>query len=122
MHIAPYSTRDGTIASRQLADDVALAVKEERRSTLEAVQERIAGEINERLVGQTLEVLVEGRKNGRWFGRTRTNKLAFFADLGDWRGKTVPVTIEQASPWALQGRLAPMAPATGRRVITLQVV
>jgi len=122
VHIAPYSARAGTIASRQLADDVPLEVKEERRSRLEAVQERIAGEINERLVGQTLEVLVEGRKNGKWSGRTRTNKLAFFADLGEWRGKTVPVTIEQASPWALQGRLAPTAQATGRRIITLQVV
>ena len=39
----------------------------------------------------------------------------------EWRGETVRATIEQVGPWALQGRLAPLAQAR-RRFITLQVV
>ena len=47
----------------------------------------MVGEINGRLLGQTVEVLVEDlHKKGKWRGRTRTNKLVFFTDDADWRG------------------------------------
>jgi tRNA-2-methylthio-N6-dimethylallyladenosine synthase len=65
----------------------------------------MAGEINSRLMGKTVEVLVEGRKKGKWQGRTRNDKLVFFSDPGNWRGKLARVKIEKTSPWSLQGRL-----------------
>jgi len=50
--------------------------------------------------------LVEGQKKGKWFGRTRTNKLVFFEDQGaDWRGRLVQVEVTWTGPWSMQGRL-----------------
>ena len=106
VHAACYSPRPGTIATRKLRDDVPLEEKRRRREKVEVLQEGIASEINRKLLGQTLEILVEGRKKGKWQGRTRTNKLVFFGDEGDHLGKLVRVEIEKTSPWALQGSLA----------------
>jgi tRNA-2-methylthio-N6-dimethylallyladenosine synthase len=88
-----------------MADDVAAEEKERRFRVLEELQAGVATGINARLVGQTVEVLVEDRVRGRWKGRTRTNKLVFFEDAGDWRGRLVRVRIEWAGPWSLIGRL-----------------
>ncbi len=106
VHAACYSPRPGTIAARKLRDDVPLEEKRRRREKIEALQEGIASEINSQLLGQTVEILVEGRKKGKWQGRTRTDKLVFFSDEDDHIGKLVRVKIEKTSPWALQGSLA----------------
>jgi tRNA-2-methylthio-N6-dimethylallyladenosine synthase len=105
VHVAAYSPRPGTPAER-LADDVAPDEKERRRQAVDALQERIVSEINAQLLGQQVEVLVEGRYKGKWRGRTRTNKLVFF-DTGeeDWTGELVRVRITRASAWSMQGDL-----------------
>jgi tRNA-2-methylthio-N6-dimethylallyladenosine synthase len=105
VHIACYSPREGTIASRELEDDVPSAEKVRRRKELETLQERIVSEINSGLKGRTVEVLVEGRKKGKWWGRTRTDKLVFFTDSADRLAQLVNVRIESTSPWSLQGRI-----------------
>lgn len=104
VHIAAYSPRADTAAA-QWDDDVPAAEKERRRVVLETLQERIAAEINARLLGQTVEILVETRHKGKWRGRTRTNKLVFFSDPRDWRGQLVAVRITWTGPWSLQGEL-----------------
>ena len=76
-----------------------------RRKAVEALQECIAAEINGRLMGQRIEVLVEGRKKGKWWGRTRTDKLVFFEDSVDRRGQLVDVEITHAGPWSLRGEV-----------------
>jgi tRNA-2-methylthio-N6-dimethylallyladenosine synthase len=70
------------------------------------LQERIVGEINAQLLGQTIEVLVEERRRGKWRGRTRTNKLVFF-DTGqeDWAGQLAQVRITWTGPWSMQGEV-----------------
>ncbi len=110
VHCAAYSPRPGTTAHRSMPDDVAPEEKTRRMQELDALQEGIQREINAPLVGQTVEVLVEGRKRGKWQGRTRTDKLVFFpiaadgrAEGGSLAGRLAAVAIEQASPWALQG-------------------
>ena len=103
VHIACYSPREGTIASRDLKDDVPASVKVKRRKELETLQERIAGELNSNIMGRTVEVLVEGRKKGKWWGRSRTDKLVFFTDVADHLGHLVNVRIESTSAWSLQG-------------------
>ncbi len=102
-HIARYSTRPLTVAARTLHDDLPLEEKERRRRTLDKLQGTIVGELNARLLGQTVEVLVEGKKKQRWFGRTRTDRLVFFEAEGDWLGRLVPVRITWAGPWSLIG-------------------
>jgi len=102
VHVAAYSPRPGTIAARQMADDVPREVKRARLQAVEALQKRIAGEINAALVGTVEEVLVEESAKGRWRGRTRSDKLLHFS--GDCRpGELVRVRVERASPWSLQG-------------------
>jgi tRNA-2-methylthio-N6-dimethylallyladenosine synthase len=103
VHVAAYSPRPGTIASREYQDDVPGEVKKERLSRIEELQAAVAGEINSQLRGTEVEVLVEGRKGGKWFGRTRSNKLVFFEDEGDWLGQLARVRIEKTSPWSLTG-------------------
>ena len=102
VHVAIYSLRPGTAASR-LPDDVPQEEKERRCRVIEKLQEDIAGEINQRLLGETVEVLVEEKHKGKWKGRTRTNKLVFFEDDGDWRGKLAQVKVAWAGPWSMQG-------------------
>ena len=104
VHIAAYSPRSGTEATRELEDNVPAAEKKRRLNMVEQLQENIATEINAGLLGETLEVLVEGRKGGKWQGRTRTDKLVFFQDRDNRRGQLLPVRIEQTSPWSLQGK------------------
>jgi ribosomal protein S12 methylthiotransferase len=54
-----YSHEDGT-PSAELPDDVPAEVKDERRARLLELQQEIAFERNRRLVGRSVEVLVEG--------------------------------------------------------------
>ncbi|MCH9038166.1 MAG: tRNA (N6-isopentenyl adenosine(37)-C2)-methylthiotransferase MiaB [Chloroflexi bacterium] len=108
VHAAAYSTREGTIAARNMTDDVPYEEKRARLKALEALQEQIATEINAELLGREMDVLVEGRKRGKWFGRNRNDKLVFLdnADAdADMPGKMVRVSINKTSPWSLQGSL-----------------
>jgi len=103
VHVAVYSPRPGTSASRELEDDIPAAVKRERLNIIEQLQEKIAAEINGQLLGTMAEILVESRVKDKWQGRTRTGKLVFFEDSRDFLGKLVSVRIEKTSPWSLQG-------------------
>jgi tRNA-2-methylthio-N6-dimethylallyladenosine synthase len=106
-HIAKYSPRPGTVSARRMADDVPAEEKERRRRTLDELQQSIVAEINARLLGQTVEILVEGQKKEKWYGRTRTNKLVFFEDhQRDWLGQLIPVEITWTGPWSMQGKIA----------------
>ncbi len=105
VHVAAYSPRPGTLASRKFEDNIPLFEKKRRLREVEELQSGIAAEINARLTGQTVEILVEGEKKGRWWGRTRTGKLVFFDSDADLPGQLVEVEIEKTSPWSLQGLL-----------------
>jgi tRNA-2-methylthio-N6-dimethylallyladenosine synthase len=103
VHVAAYSPRRSTIAWRKYEDDVPLEVKRERLHRIERLQARIAGESNSKLEGKSLEVLVEGKRKGKWYGRSRSDKLVFFEDRVDRTGQLVEVRIDRTSPWSLQG-------------------
>ena len=106
VHVAAYSPRPGTTASRELEDDIPPAVKKERLNTIEQLQGKIAAEINEHLLGETVDILVESRVKGKWQGRTRTGKLVFFSDSREYTGQLVKIRIEKTSPWSLQGTVS----------------
>ena len=103
VHVAQYSTRKGTIADRTLVDDVPKDEKKRRLMAVDALQESISTDINSRLLGQTVEVLVEGRDKGKWKGRTRTDKLVFFENEMNFHGQITHVRINKTAPWSLQG-------------------
>ena len=105
VHVAAYSSRPGTVATRKFEDSVPQEVKKARLQRVEKLQEEVATEINARYVGNREAVLIQGTRRGKWFGRTRTDKLVFIENEKDLSDQLIYVTIEKASPWALQGSL-----------------
>jgi len=108
-HVARYSTRPGTVAARRMVDDVPEGEKMRRLKAIEELQEKIVTEINGRYLGETVKVLFEEKVNGRWKGRTETNKLVFAVSERDLRGEVLPIQITWTGPWSMQGRLLPSA-------------
>jgi len=106
VHVAAYSPRPGTIAARKLPDNVPPEEKQSRLERVESLQERISAEKNAAFVGKVVEVLVEGRRSGKWHGRTRTDKPVFFESGGNRLGQLAQIKIERAGAWSLQGVLA----------------
>ena len=107
VHCAAYSPRPGTISDRTMGDDVGPEEKTQRRQRIDDLQEAIQRDINSELLGQDVEILVEGRHRGKWQGRTRSNKLVYFQDQVDRRGQLVHVNVTKTSPWSLQGTPVP---------------
>jgi tRNA-2-methylthio-N6-dimethylallyladenosine synthase len=99
-----YSPRPGTAAA-SFDDQVPKEVVQERFDRLCELQERISLEKNEGLVGETVEVLVEGEgRKGNRQGRTRTNKLVHF-DGAYEAGTFAEVSVNRAHPHHLDGQL-----------------
>ncbi len=105
-HVARYSPRPGTPAAQLWTDDVPAAEKERRRKALDDLQATISRERNELLLGRAVQILVEGRKGPRWYGRTRTNRLVFFESPECLTGQEVDIVVDWAGPWSLVGHLA----------------
>ncbi len=105
VHIARYSARPGTVASRKMEDTVPDDEKWRRFRLIEELQEEIAGEINLKYLGEIVEVLFEGKNKDRWRGRTPTNKLVFVESGHDLLGEVKTVTITWTGPWSMQASL-----------------
>jgi len=102
-----FSPRPRTVASlKETAwGPVPHEVKVERLERLQAVQRRIGVEIAAELIGQEVEVLVEGPSRShpeRRFGRTPENRTVNF-DGSAPTGARVRVRVDRASPNALSG-------------------
>ncbi|NUM47404.1 MAG: tRNA (N6-isopentenyl adenosine(37)-C2)-methylthiotransferase MiaB [Anaerolineales bacterium] len=117
-HLARYSERPGTVATRRLGDDVPEEAKWDRFRALEELQEQVVGVINARYMGETVEVLFEEKVRGRWKGRTPTNKLVFVESDENLRGELREVTVTWTGPWSMQGRL-PMQIPNGQLPVSI---
>jgi tRNA-2-methylthio-N6-dimethylallyladenosine synthase len=100
-----YSPRQNTPAWK-MGDTVPDEVKIRRLNEIIETQQRISYENNQRLVGQEVEVLVEGeskKSQAEWTGRTDTNKVVVFPK-GDCRiGEYVRIKIARANSATLFG-------------------
>jgi tRNA-2-methylthio-N6-dimethylallyladenosine synthase len=104
-HLARYSPRPNTVSDRRMEDDVPEEEKKRRHAMLDDLQAQILADINSKHLGEVTSVLIEDQHKGKWRGRTPQNKLVFFDDAGDWRGKIVDLEITWTGPWSMQGRL-----------------
>ncbi len=104
-HLARYSLREGTVATRRMEDNVPEEDKLRRLHILDDLQEKILAEINQKYLGETVEVLFENKVKARWRGRTPTNKIVFVESDDDLRGKVLPVTVTWTGPWSMQAVL-----------------
>jgi tRNA-2-methylthio-N6-dimethylallyladenosine synthase len=105
VHVASYSPRPGTLAFREMDDNVPQDVKKERLQHIELLQTTICGEINANLKYKIVEVLVEKREKGKWSGRTRGDKLAFFIENANYLARLVNLRITSTTPWSLTGTI-----------------
>lgn len=104
-HLARYSSREGTVATRRMVDNVPEEEKLRRLHLLDDLQEQIVAEINKKYLGQTVDVLFEEKVKNRWKGRTPTNKLVFVESEENLMGKILPVTVTWTGPWSMQANL-----------------
>jgi tRNA-2-methylthio-N6-dimethylallyladenosine synthase len=104
-HLARYSPRPGTVATRRMADDVPEEEKMHRFRRLESLQEGVVADINHRYLGETVDVLFEEKVKDRWKGRTATNKLVFAESSQNLRGVLKAVHITWSGPWSMLGVL-----------------
>ncbi len=108
-----YSREEGTEAA-DLDDDVPPEVKQERYERLMAIQQPISLARNRALVGQVLDVLIEGRGDGLSVGRSyrdapEIDGLVLIGEELD-PGDLVPVHVTSALEYDLIGDLAPKKP------------
>ena len=100
-----YSIRTGTPAAK-MDEQIDQKIKKERLQMLMELQGQISKEINEKFMGSTVDVLVEGLSKNRddmYTGRNRQNKLVNFMAEHDVTGKIVEVKITQSKTWTLEG-------------------
>jgi len=104
-HLARYSLREGTVATRRMEDNVPEEDKLRRLHMLDDLQEGILAEINQKYFGETIEVLFEEKVKTRWRGRTPTNKIVFVETDQNLRGQLLNVRIIATGPWSMQAAL-----------------
>ncbi|MGD0035931.1 MAG: tRNA (N6-isopentenyl adenosine(37)-C2)-methylthiotransferase MiaB [Bacteroidota bacterium] len=100
-----YSPRENTKAW-QMGDDVPEDVKNRRLSEIIDLQRNISLRRNKTMIGDTVEVLVEGlskKSVDEFCGRTNTNKMVVFPKNGDAIGDYIGIHIERVNSATLFG-------------------
>ena len=104
-----YSERPGTLASRTMPDNIPEDVKQQRLDRLMALQEEIALENNEKMIGQTVKVLIDRIEDGNAIGRTQWDSPEVDPEVIVKNGTSlkpgdfVNVTVTEAYPFELAG-------------------
>ncbi len=103
-----YSPREGTVAASR-EDQVPEEIKHKRFDKLKALYEAKVDENNEKYMGTTHKILIEGKSKNdetKWAGRTDTNKVVIFApDEIHKIGDIVNVKITENHKWYLKGEI-----------------
>lgn len=103
-----YSAREGTKAYKW-EETVSEQEKGRRLQAIIALQERISGEVNQQMIGQTVEVLVEGpakRQPGWLAGKNGQFKTVVFPGNGVQSGALVSVRIASSTAHTLVGEIS----------------
>jgi tRNA-2-methylthio-N6-dimethylallyladenosine synthase len=107
-YIFKYSPRRETVAA-ELPDQIPVKLREERNHRLLDLVNAMSGRRYRDLVGQRVQVLVEGpsRKNpARLTGRTRCNKIVVFEGSERHYGQLLEVHVTRAGSFTLYGEAA----------------
>ncbi len=101
-----YSERPGTFAYKHMKDNIPEEVKSERLTKMIALQNEISHQSNQRDIGKTFEVLVEGvskKSENDLFGRTSQNKVLVFPRKHYKVGDFVQVKVTNCTQATLMG-------------------
>jgi tRNA-2-methylthio-N6-dimethylallyladenosine synthase len=102
-----YSERPKTLAERKYADDIPEEEKNRRLNEIIQLQQQHSLESNQRAVGKTFRVLVEGvskRSDAHLFGRNSQNAVIVFPRLQFEKGQYVDVLVESCTAATLIGQ------------------
>lgn len=102
-----YSRRVGTVADR-MENQIPEEIKHQRFDKLKELYDSRVSENNEKYVGTTQKLLVEGfSKNDKnvLTGRTDTNKVVNFEGTTDLIGKIIDIKITEEHKWYLTGKI-----------------
>lgn len=105
-----YCEEDDTFAAKNFKDEIPEEVKRARLDRMMEVQQLIATELNEQMVGTTQKVLIDRIENGIAYGRTQYDSLEVDPEViindADLRaGDFVDVLITEAYPFELVGEV-----------------
>jgi tRNA-2-methylthio-N6-dimethylallyladenosine synthase len=105
-----YSERPGTLAQRRYTDDIPEEIKKRRLTEIVGLQNRLSLESNQKDVGKTFKVLIEGdskRSSSDWMGRNTQNKVIVFPKNGyDFKkGEYVNVKVNDRTQATLLGHI-----------------
>jgi tRNA-2-methylthio-N6-dimethylallyladenosine synthase len=131
--IFKYSPRPGTVAIDRFADDVPDDVKRRRNGELLAVQQQVSVESNRQMIGQTVEVMVQGEsklvsrqsaypaskielgwarremtpeRTTQMIGRTRGDLVVCFDGSQSLKGEILDIEVTDARNLTLFGRVS----------------
>ncbi len=103
-----FSPEEGTPAA-EMDGQLPEEVKQERLDRLMLLQQEISAQVCAARVGETCEVLLEGHRHGRWYGRSRLEapeidgKVLFTGTQSMKAGQYVQVKITSSSEYDLIG-------------------
>lgn len=104
-----YSERPGTMAARKYEDDIPLETKKRRLQEIIQLQTKVSQAHNQRDIGKTFKVLIEGtsKKSDQDFkGRNSQNKMIVFPKVAGYKaGDYVYVTVNKATSATLIGEM-----------------
>ena len=103
-----YSERPDTYAHKKLKDDVPDEIKSERLTEIIALQNKLSLESNQKDIGKTFEVLIEGkskRSDDFYFGRNSQNKVIIFQKKDSKIGDYVNVVVQECTSATLKGQI-----------------
>ena len=103
-----YSQRPGTLAASRMRDDVPDVEKTDRLTALQSQQREIQATLHRFMIGETVDVLVEGRSRRQpeeLSGRTTGNTVVNFPGAPSWVGRTVRVELQRSGPNSLWGQV-----------------
>lgn len=99
-----YSERGGTMSAKRFKDDIPDEEKTRRLEEIIALQGELSLASNQRDVGKTFRVLIEGtskRSADQLYGRNSQNKVIIFPKGNHQIGEYVDVTVTRCSPATL---------------------
>ena len=105
-----YSERPGTLAQKRYKDDVPLEVKKRRLQEVVEMQNRLSFESNQRDLGKTFKILIEGdskKSEKDWMGRSTHGKVFVFPkeDYNLGKGDYVMVQVNDCTQGTLLGQI-----------------
>ena len=112
-----YCEEDDTYAAAHLDDRIPQEVKEKRLDKIMALQEDIALQLNEQLIGTRQRVLIDRIEDGKAYGRTQydspeVDPEVIIENVGETLrpGDFVDVIVKEAYPFELIAEMAASAP------------